>query len=151
MTVPPPPPRVAIPVSLPDPAPEPEEPEPVAPATPAAPPRTRVEVPTSRPAGEKPSPSPPPAAASDISSAPVLQTTINVSALERRTTALLGEAERTLERIDRSQLGPQARAQFERAMSFIRNSKNALQVKNFNYAEQLAGKAARLARALVQG
>ena len=152
MMVPAPPPRVAIPVSLPEPTvAEADEPEPEPPASPAAPPRTRVEVPSTRPAGDRPSPSPPPATASENSSAPVLQTTINVSALERRATWLLGEAEKTLERVNHTQLGPQARAQFERAMSFIRNGKNALQIKNFNYAEQLADKAARLARALVQG
>jgi hypothetical protein len=109
-----------------------------------------VEVPPTRPTGEKPAPSPPTAAAADNPSAPVLQTTTNVSALERRATSLLGEAERNLERVDRTQLSPQARAQFDRAMSFIRNSRNALQIKNFNFAERNAVKAAQLSRALVQ-
>jgi hypothetical protein len=83
--------------------------------------------------------------------APVLQTTANVGALEERALWLLAEAERNLERVNRRDLGAQARAQYDRAVSFIRNAKNALQIRNFNYAEQLAAKAAAVARELVRG
>jgi hypothetical protein len=146
MLVPPPPPRVAIPVSLPEPAVEPEEapPEPA----PPAPPPTRTETPAPRTVIDRPSP--PPAAATDAP-APVLQTTPNVGALEQRVTWLIGDAEKNLERVNRGQLGVQARAQFDRAVSYIRGARNAMQIRNFNYAEQLADKAARIARALVPG
>jgi hypothetical protein len=150
MLVPPPPPRVAIPVSLPEPVAEPEEPEPPPPA-PDTTPRTRVEVPPARPAAERPSPSPPATAAAENNNAPVLQTTINVGALERRATWLLGEAEKMLERVNPAQLTVHARAQYDRARAYLRNGRNALQIKNFNYAEMNASKAARLARALIPG
>ena len=148
MLVPPPPPRVAIPVSLPEPAAEPED-APPAPAPPSTPPRTtRIDTPPPRTVIDRPSP--PPAAAVD-NPGPVLQTTANVSALEQRITWLLGDAEKNLERINRAQLAVQARTQYDRAVSFIRGARNAMQIRNFNYAEQLADKAARLARALLPG
>ncbi len=159
LRVPPTPPRVAIPVSLPEQAAEPEE-RPAPPTTtPAATSsRTRVDVPSSRPTAERStppsSPTPPApatAAASDNQSAPVLQTTINVGAVEQRANSLLGEAVKTLERVNRAQLGAQARAHYDRAISYIRDGRNALQGRRFAYAEQLAVKAAALARALVQG
>ena len=147
MLVPPPPPRVAIPVSLPEqPVVEPE-PEPPA-AAPTTPPRPRTDT---APARTVEKPMPPPAPATPEAPAPVLQTTVNVGALEQRATWLLGLAEKDLERVNRGQLAAQARAQFDRAMSFIRNARSALQIKNFNYAEQLAAKAASLARELVKG
>ena len=149
LMVPPSPPRIPIPVPLPEPIVEADEPEPEPEEAPAAPSRTRVEVPATRPAAERPSP--PPAAVNSETRAPALQTTANVGALEQRATWLLGEAEKNLERVSRAQLTVNARAQYDRAIGFIRSSKNALQNRNFNYAEQLAIKAARLARALVQG
>jgi hypothetical protein len=145
MNVPPPPPRVAIPVSLPEqPVTEPEPDPPAAPpATPArprtetAPPRTVIE--------------PKPSAAPATPEGPTpLQTTANVSALAQRATWLLGEAEKALERVNLAQLVPQERAQYHLARGFIRNARNALQLKNFTFAEQLADKAAKLARALVK-
>jgi hypothetical protein len=148
MHVPPPPPRVAIPVSLPEvPVVEPE-PEPP-PAPPATPPRSRPDSTPPRTIIEK-APPPTPAASAEAP-APVLQTTTNVGALEQRASWLLQEAERNLKSVNRAQLVPQERAQFDRAMSFMRNARGALQIKNFNYAEQLAGKAASLARALIKG
>ena len=146
MLVPPPPPRVAIPVSLPEqPVIEPE-PEPP-PAAPTAPARPRAETAPAR-AVERPTPSPAPAATPET--AAPLQTTVNVGALEQRATWLLSQAEKDLERVNRGQLIPQERAQFDRAVSFIRNARNALQIKNVSYAEQLAAKAASLAKALIK-
>jgi hypothetical protein len=147
MLVPPPPPRVVIPVSLPEPPiiePEPAPP----PAAPAEPARTRPDNVPARPT-EKPSPPPTPAAPE--APAPVLQTTTNTGAIEQRASWLLSLAEKDLERVNPAQLTVQARAQFERAWSFIRNARDAMQRKNFNYAEQLATRAARLARELVKG
>jgi len=147
MLVPPPPPRVAIPVSLPElPVAEPE-PEPPA-AVPATPPRPRPDTAPARTV-EKPTPPPTPAATPDPPTT-VLHTTANVGALERRASSLLGEAERNLKGVNREQLVPQERAQFDAAMGFIRGAREAMQRKNFNYAEQLADKAAKLARALVK-
>jgi hypothetical protein len=146
MLVPLPPPRVAIPVSLPEqPIVEPE-PEPPT-AAPTAPARPR---PDTVPARTVEKPTPPPAPTAPETPAPVLQTTVNTGELEQRASWLLGEAEKNLERVNRGQLIPQERAQFDRAMGFIRNARNAIQLKNFNYAEQLAVKAASLARALVK-
>lgn len=145
MHVPPPPPRVAIPVSLPEPIEEPEAAPPTtAPASPARPPRE-----TPPRTAERPAAPAPPAAAPETPTA-VLQTTVNVGALEQRASWLLGDAEKNLERVNRGQLVAQERAQYDSAMSFIRNARRALQNKNFNYAEQLADKAAKLARALVK-
>jgi hypothetical protein len=146
MLVPPPPPRIPIPVSLPEQPivePEPERPT----AAPTAPARPR---PDTVPARTVEKPTPPPAPTAPETPAPVLQTTVNVSELEQRASWLLGEAEKNLERVNRGQLIPQERAQFDRAIGFIRNARNAIQLKNFNYAEQLAVKAASLARALVK-
>ena len=80
----------------------------------------------------------------------MLETTTNVGALEQRASWLLGEAERNLKGVNRAQLVPQERAQFDGAMGFIRSARRALQNRNFSYAEQLADKAAKLARALVK-
>jgi hypothetical protein len=147
MLVPPPPPPVVIPVSLPE-QPEPEpEPEPPA-AAPTAPARPRPEAPA-RPV-ERPSPPTTTAATPDTPTV-VLETTANTGALERRTSWLISQAEKDLERVNRSQLAAQARAQFDRAMSFVRNARGAMQRRNFSYAEQLATKAALLARELVKG
>jgi hypothetical protein len=147
MLVPPSPPRVAIPVSLPEPPVI--EPEPAAPAAPPAEP-TRPRPDTAPPRTvEKPAPPPTPAAPE--TPAPVLQTTTNVGAIEQRASWLLAQAEKNLERVNRGQLAVQARAQFDRAMSFVRNARDAMQRKNFNYAEQLALRAARLAQELVKG
>ena len=146
MLVPPPPPRVAIPVSLPEPVVEPEPELPA--ATPTAPARPRPET---TPARTVDRPTPPPApAATPETAAPALQTTANVGALEQRASSLLGQAEKDLERVNRGQLIPQERAQFDRAWSFIRNARNAIRNKNFSFAEQLSVKAALLARALVK-
>jgi hypothetical protein len=147
MLVPPPPPRVAIPVSLPEqPVVEPE-PDPPA-AAPTAPARPRPETTPARTV-ERPAPPAAPAVTADPP-ATVLQTTTNVGALEQRASWLLGQAEKDLARVNRGQLIAQERAQFDLAWSFIRNARNALRIKNFSYAEQLADKAFKLARALVK-
>jgi len=146
MNVPPPPPRVAIPVSLPEqPIVEPEPDPPAAPPAAAARPKPEATPPRTV---ERPTPPTAPAAAEGP--ARVLQTTVNVGALEQRASWLLGQAEKDLERVNRGQLIPQERAQFDRAMGFIRSARNALQLKNYTYAEQLAVKAAALARDLVK-
>jgi hypothetical protein len=146
MVIPAPPPRVPIPVSLPDPepliVPEPEPPPPEAPAKP------RPEAPSQR--TERPPSAAPPPAPAPGAPPPVLQTTANVGALEQRASSLLVQAERNLGRVNYRDLGAQARAQYDRAMSFIKNARSALSNRNVSFAEQLAVKAAAVARELVK-
>jgi hypothetical protein len=61
---------------------------------------------------------------------------------------VLGRASSTLQRIDRSRLSADARAQFETAQRFIDQSKDALEARNFMFAAYLADKAATLATGL---
>jgi hypothetical protein len=147
MLVPPPPPRVAIPVALPEPPVVEPEPAPPA-AAPAEPTRPRTDSAPPRPTDK---PTPPPTPAAPETPTAVLQTTANVGAIEQRASWLLSQAEKNLERVNRGQLAVQARAQFDAAMGFVRNARAAMQRKNFNYAEHLALKAARLAQELVKG
>jgi hypothetical protein len=150
LNVPSPPERVAIPVQIPEPEAPPADPAPPA-TTSTAPPRGQRPDTTARadrPAAAQPTvitpvEAPPPP--------PVLQTTTNIGALEQKTTALLAEAQRNLDKVNYKDLGVQARAQYDRAVGFIKNAHNALAIKNYNYAEQLADKAASLAKELVKG
>jgi hypothetical protein len=148
MSVPPPPPRVAIPVVLPEPWVEPPAPPAAEPTEPA---RPRVDAPSRSADRPQPAPAPPVTAAAPEPPAPVLQTTTNVGALEQRASRLLREAEGNLDRVSYRDLNLQARAQYDRAIGFIRNARSALNVKNYNYAEQLAAKAAAVARELIKG
>jgi len=147
MAVPPPPVRVAIPVTLPEPEVAPEPPPPPPPAEPTRP-RSEPNAPR---AGDRPAPTPPAPAVAPEAPAAVLQTTSNVGALEQRTSGLLKEAEGNLDRVNYRELNQQSRAQYDRAISFIRDARGALNAKNFNRAEQLAVKAAALSRELVKG
>ena len=106
------------------------------PATPPAVPSPAPPVATERPAGQSPEPP------------PTLQTTANSSAAEQRTRAALASATRDLKRIDVRTLGPDARAQYNIARRFIAQATDALNGKNFEFAEQLADKAATLAALL---
>jgi hypothetical protein len=148
LNVPSPPARVAVPVQLPEPE-EPEPPEPPPPIAPAAAPsRPRTDTApgrSDRPAAAAPAPQTP------VETAPVLQTTANIGALEQKATGLLEEAQQNLKRVNYRDLGAQAREQYDRALGFIRNARSALQIRNFMFAEQLATKAAAVARELVKG
>ncbi|MCC7008453.1 MAG: hypothetical protein IT184_06520 [Acidobacteria bacterium] len=142
--------RVAVPVPLPDPdvAPEPPPPapEPLARPRESQPARTAERPPASTP--------PPPAAAPAAPAAEtptVLQTTIDSSGLEQRTRTLLDEAQRNLDRVKYKELAAPARAQYDSVASFIRSARQALQIRNYLYAEYLAAKAAAVARELVKG
>ena len=106
-----------------------------APATPPAP-SPAPPVASERPAGQNPEPP------------PTLQTTANSSAAEQRTRAALANATRDLRRIDVRSLSPDARAQYNIARRFIAQATDALNGKNFEFAEQLADKAATLAALL---
>ena len=141
LDMPAPPSRVAVPVTLVVPE-EPPAPPPPAPAP--APPRARDTSP-------RPAPPPAPAAAPPPSEpSPVLQTTANVNSVAQETLALLAQAERDLGQVNYRDLTSQARAQYDSAMGFVRQAKQALDIKNYMFAQQLAVKAAAVASALVR-
>ena len=80
-----------------------------------------------------------------------LQTTADVGPLEQKTNGLLFEAQQNLDRVKRKDLGQQARAQYDSAVSFIKSARSALVVKNYVFAEQLATKALAVAKELAKG
>jgi hypothetical protein len=142
LDIPTPPARVTIPVELPD----------VEPPTSAQQPAARPSPPrTDNSAAPRATPPPTPAPAAAEGPAPVLQTTTDTGGQERKTQSLIDEAARNLENVKYRELSPQAKAQYDSAVSFIKNARLALRNKNYPYAEQLAMKAAALARELVKG
>ena len=101
---------------------------------------------------DPPSPAPPVAADRPAPPAPepppTLQTDVNPAAAEQRTRAALASATRNLGRIDVRSLSADARTQFDIARRFIAQADGALKARNFEFAEQLAEKAATLAALL---
>ena len=98
-----------------------------------------------------PSPTPPVATerpAQPAAEPPSLQTSANPSAAEQRTRAALASSTRDLGRIDVRSLGPDARAQYDIARRFVAQAADALNGKNYEFALQLADKAATLAALL---
>ena len=152
LNMPPPPPRVTIPVTLPEPEPDPPPAPPIVP--PDAPARGRGASPP-RPAENRPPSAPPTAAAPpsvvDPPPSPVLRTTPDTEALEQKTNALINEAQQNLDRVNRKDISVQARAQYDSARSFIQKARDAMKIKNYNYAEAYAAKAVSLAKELVKG
>jgi hypothetical protein len=144
MLTPTPPARLLIPVELPEPAP----PEPAVPVEPepAPAPVRRDPVAAAKPT-EKPATTPP----AETGPAPVLTTTVNTAAQERRIQQLLGAAQQSLGQVSYRELNPNARAQYDQANTFIRRANDALKVKNYMFAETLATRAASLAALLVKG
>ncbi len=122
--------------------------EPVAP--PAVP--SQPEKSPARPSGT-PLPAPPPAAAPPepvASPPPVLQTTPNWREVEKQANALLAAAKRDLDQLEPNlpRLSPNALAQYNSALGFISQAKEALKVQNVVLARDLADKAASLASQL---
>ena len=106
-----------------------------APATPPpAPPAAAPPVATERPP-TPPSPEPP----------PTLQTTANQDVAEQRTRTALANATRDLGRIDVRSSARTPKAQYQIARRFVAQATDALNAKNFEFAQQLADKAATLA------
>ena len=142
LVTPPAPPRT-IPTPI-EPPPAPVVPPPTDPPSrqparevpPATPPRT----PTTAP------PTTPPA----TSGTPVLQTTADVVEAERKVRAIVASASKDLARVDYRTLGSDAKNQYDTAKRFIQQADDAVKVKNFVYAQQLAEKAAALAALLVK-
>jgi hypothetical protein len=142
MTMPSPPAHVLIPVVLMEPAePAPVEPEP--PAAASAPNRPRPGGPATRPAERPPST----AAAEPPAPPPVLQTTADGRQADAIRSKVL-DAEQKLNALNLRELNVSARAQVEQARGFIRRANEALKIKNYLYAEQLARKAAAVANQL---
>jgi hypothetical protein len=151
-----PPPHTIVPVEIVDepatpPAPPPPGPIIVRPSS--RPPAANREKPADKPA-DKPAEkqeitvvAPPPAAAAPV---PPLQTTANVTELEKTIRARMAQALRDLDRTDARALSPERRAQYDTARRFLQQADDALKVKNLVFAEQLADKAATLAAALAQ-
>jgi len=126
-----------IPVTVKVPEPPPVvEPEP----TPVRPPATTAAPPARPPERTLPASEPP----------PVLQTTSNTAALEKTVRDLVARARQDLARLDRTKLAANARDQYDTARRFIRMAEEALAIKNYVYAQQLAESAAALAGALVK-
>ena len=104
------------------------------------PPRTAAPPPTDPPVVDPPVAPPAPT--------PVLSTSADTTDLEKRVRDKLAQATADLGQINRLNLGTDARAQYDSATRFIRQSEEALKVKNLVYASQLADKAATMAALL---
>jgi len=146
-----PPPHTIIPVEIVE--------EPIAPPSGAAPtpvivrPMARPPAPPPEKPAEKPAEKAEPVAAAPTppaAAAPPLQTTVNVTEVERAIRARMTQASRDLDRTDYRALTAERRAQYDTAKRFIQQADDALKVKNLVFAEQLADKAATLAAALAQ-
>ena len=108
-------------------------PPPPAPAPTTTPPPVATERPAQPAAAEPP---------------PTLQTTADPTVAEQHTRAALQAATRDLGRIDVRQLSADGRAQYDIARRYVEQANDALTAKNFEFAQQLADKAATLAALL---
>lgn len=138
LNAPEPPRRVVVPAPEQMTLPPVEEP-PATATTPAKPP---VRTPNPRPTAPPP---PEPAPATTPPAPAVLLTTANTAEFEKRVREQLARAQGQLSQVNRSNLGTDARAQYDAAKGFIRQAEEALKVKNLVYAGQLADKAATMA------
>jgi outer membrane biosynthesis protein TonB len=148
LEVPLPPGRLIVPSPIPEPKPEPTP-------TPVAPPPVHqpAATPTPRPAERStppPAPTPTPEPTPPQTNAPVLQTTSDVSGIEQKTRAQLASARHDLEKIKYNTLGADAKVQFDAANQYIVQAEDALRLKNYVFASQLADKAVVLASLLVK-
>ena len=92
-----------------------------------------------------------PAAPPLVSAAPPpLQTTANVTELEKTVRARMAQALRDLDRTNYRALSADRRTQYDTAKRFVQQAEDALRVSNLVFAGQLADKAATLAAALAQ-
>lgn len=148
LEMPAPPGRLIVPSTIPEPTPEPTPtptaPPPVKPKDP--PPTTRPE----RPSQPTPTPTPDP---TPTAAPPQLQTTSNASELERlesNAKSQILKAKGDLNRVNYRQLNSDARLQYDTANQYIGQAEDAIKVKNYVFASQLADKAAVLASLLVK-
>jgi hypothetical protein len=115
-------------INPPDTAPPPPVPQPT-----VAPPPVATERPAQPAAAEPP---------------PTLQTSANPTAAENHTRTVLQAATRDLDRIDVRTLSADAKAQYDIARRYVEQAGDALNEKKFEFAQQLADKAATLAALL---
>lgn len=142
LETPAPEPRLIIPV--------PAEPEDVPPPpTTAAAPAPKRDPSTAKPPPATPPPTPPPASPPPDPQ-PVLQPTPNMGQLETEARNLLASANHNLTRVQVWTLGDQGIANWKYVRYLIAAAQRALDLKSFDYAKQVAGKAARLAAQLVK-
>jgi hypothetical protein len=116
---------------------------PVGEVQPAAP--TTINPPDATPPPPAPTPAIAPAAAEPP---PTLQTSANPTAAEQHTRTVLQSASRDLDRIDVRTLSADAKAQYDIARRYVEQAGDALNEKKFEFAQQLADKAATLAALL---
>lgn len=143
LDAPEPPGRVVLPPTEQPTLPAPVEENPAG-TTPTSPTRVPNRNPTPRPATPPPA-EPPPAPAPTPG---VLLTSANTAEFEQRVNKQLVLAQEHLKHVNRQNLGADGQAHFDAANGFIRQAQEALKVKNFIYAGQLADKAATMAAAL---
>jgi hypothetical protein len=147
LDMPTPPGRLIVPTAIPEPAPEPVTPAPTqTPARQNNPPATRPAERSSPPANTTAPPpeSTPPAAP------PVLLTTPNVGDLEKKAQANIVAARADLEKVKYAALSADAKLQYDTARQYLGQADDALKMKNYVFAGQLAEKAATLASLLVK-
>lgn len=146
LDMPAPPGRLIVPSTIPAPSPEPVAP--AAAQTPVRqnnPPATRPAERSTPPPNATPTPEPTPPAPP-----PVLLTTPNASDLEQKARNNLTAAQRDLDKVVYKALSPDAKLQFNTAQQYIGQAEDALKIRNYVFAEQLAEKAATLASLLVK-
>jgi hypothetical protein len=80
----------------------------------------------------------------------VLQTTSNGAEEERKVRLTLKKASDDLSRVVYASLKTDARAHYDLAKSFVSQAENALKIRNYPFAAQLAEKAANLASQLLK-
>jgi hypothetical protein len=147
LEMPAPPGRLIVPSTIPEPSPEPVPPAAVqTPVRQNTPPTTRPAERTSPPA----SATPPPPEPTPPAAPPVLLTTPNVGDLELKAQSNLSAARRDLGKVNYKALSADARLQFDTAQQYIGQAEDALKIKNYVFAGQLAEKAATLASLLVK-
>jgi hypothetical protein len=139
-----PPPRVVMP---PPPEPLAEEPPP----QPATPPATPASASVSKPATPPPSRPPDRTAPPAPEPPPVLQPTAYTGELEKKIQKQMDDANRDLDKVDRSALSPAGRDQYDMARQTLRQAREAVAIKNYAFADIMSDKAARLASLLAKG
>ena len=147
LEMPAPPGRLIVPATIPEPSPEPVAPATVqTPARQNTPPATRpaersAPPPTATPPAPEPTPPAPP---------PVLLTTPNAADLEQKAQNHILAAKSDLQKVNYKALNTDAKLQFDTARQYIGQAEDALKMRNYVFAGQLAEKAATLASLLVK-
>ena len=144
LVTPAPEPRMIIPVPA-----EPDEPPPP-PATTTSAPAPRRDTGTAKPPPAPTAPpTPPPAAPPEPQ--PVLQPTASMGQVETDARNLLASANHNLNRVQVWTLDTQGLANWRHARNLVALASRMLELKSYDYAKQVAGKAARLAALLIPG